>query len=648
MSEPRARVGWESDFPEFSSVAPREIREALREFVTDASPEQVRAWTDAIPPLQAEVQEILVRDELARRYSAILEYELPMEARRPDVILLVGAVVVVVELKGKTHPSQADVDQVAAYARDLRCYHRECADRPVVPVIVPTRARGYQQLMDGVHVAGPDALDAIVSRLSREHPTPLVDRERFLAESAYRPLPTLVEAARELFHSGEMRVIHRARAATEPAVDEISRIVHQAALTRSRHLILVTGLPGAGKTLVGLRTVHARYLDDLIVPRADGKPTTPAAFLSGNGPLVEVLQYELAGAGGGGKAFVRGVKDYVTRYSSRPEAVPPEHVLVFDEAQRAFDAQMMAMKHGARASRSEPEQFVEFADRIPEWGVVVGLIGSGQEIHVGEEGGIGQWRAAVEGSGRSSEWTVHAPPGLASHFAGSRVPLELRPSLNLDVELRYHLAPELHAYVDGLLTDAHPVELVERARRLDASGFHLRISRSFEQAKHYLRERYAEDRDARFGIVASSKDRHLVDFGIPNDFQSTKRVRVGPWYGDPEDGYTGQSCRLLETCVTEFGAQGLELDATLLAWGTDFRRDGGRWSNALARGYLRRAMVRDPFTLRRNAYRVLLTRGRDACVTVVPQSPLLDETYSYLLACGWRSIGDDPSASQRP
>jgi hypothetical protein len=389
-----------------------------------------------------------------------------MEARRPDVVLLVGAVVMVVELKGKTHPSQADVDQAAAYARDLRCYHRECADRPVVPVLVPTRARGYQQSMDGVHVVGPDALDALVSRLAGEHPEPLVDRARLLAESAYRPLPTLVEAARELFESGEVRVIHRARAATDPAVDEISRIVHQAALTRSRHLVLVTGVPGAGKTLVGLRTVHARYLDDLAVPRADGKPTAPAVFLSGNGPLVEVLQYELGGGGGGGKTFVRGVKDYVTRYSSRKDAVPPEHVLIFDEAQRAFDAEMMAAKHGTRASRSEPEQFVEFADRVPEWCVVVGLIGGGR--------------------------------------------------------------------------------------------------------------------------------------------RSTSARRAASGIGG--------------------------------------RRSRGRAGRRSGRGYKRGAPVRDPFTRRRNAYRVLLTRGRDGCVAFVPPLPLLDETFEHLRACG---VEADPVSGRR-
>lgn len=140
--EPRARYGWESDFPEFRETPPREVREQIQKFVSDASPEQVRAWDDSIPKLQGEVGEILLRDQLAQRYSAILEYELPMDARRPDVILLVRGAVVVLELKGKLHPSQADLDQAAAYARDLRCYHRDCAEVPVHAVVVPTRAAG--------------------------------------------------------------------------------------------------------------------------------------------------------------------------------------------------------------------------------------------------------------------------------------------------------------------------------------------------------------------------------------------------------------------------------------------------------------------------------------------------------------------------
>jgi hypothetical protein len=637
MSESRARYGWESDFPDFQTAKPSVIRERLAAFVRDASPEQLRAWADSIPPLQHEVGEVLLTSRVARDYSAILEYELPMESRRPDVILLVGAGILVVELKGEAKANQAALDQVSAYARDLRCYHRECADRPVVPVLVPTRARGYVGLQGGVHIAGPDALDTLVADLSKGAIAPPPSRDAFLSEDAYRPLPTLVEAARELFTSGTLRTIHRARAATDPAVEEITRIIHQAALTRSRHLVLVTGVPGAGKTLVGLRTVHARYLDDLASPRDGAKPTVPAVFLSGNGPLVDVLQYELRAAGGDGKTFVRGVKDYVKRYSRRDSLVPPEHVLVFDEAQRAFDADKMREQHDDKHAKSEPEQFVAFADRIPDWCVIVGLIGTGQEIHVGEEGGIGQWYDAINASSRG-DWTVHAPGSLIGAFRAMKPEPEEKVVLNLDTELRFHAAKDLHGFVAGLLEGQPSDDLRARCATLEVAGFHFRLTRDLDVAKEYLRDRYASDADARFGLLASSKDRDLERFGIPNDFQSTKRVRPGPWYGDAEDATDGRSCRRLDSCMTEFGAQGLELDAALLAWGTDLIRTDGTWSNANARGYKKSAKIKDARQLRINAYRVLLTRARDVVCLFVPPLPELDETAAYFAASGMLSL----------
>jgi len=634
MTDEATRYGWQSDFHDFRETPPQVIRERLSAFVADASPEQHRAWADSIPPLQGEVAKSIVTNTLARDYSAILEYMLPMESRRPDVILLIGGSVMIVELKGKTRPSQADLDQVAAYARDLRNYHRECAGREVYPVLVPTRARGDLGVRDGVCIAGPDAIHALVTSLTKPDLRSAISRDAFLSDSAYCPLPTLVAAARELMQSGTLRTIDRARAATAPALEEISRIVHQAHLTKSRHLILLTGVPGAGKTLVGLQTVHARYLDDLVVTRPDGKPTTPAVFLSGNGPLVEVLQYEMRAAGGDGKTFVRGVKEYVKRYSAKQSLVPPEHVLVFDEAQRAYDIDKMRASHNSIEAKSEPHEFIGFADRIPEWCVVIGLIGSGQEIHVGEEGGIGQWKDAVEASLRVSDWTIHAPESLAAIFDQSFVPFEPRQTLNLDQELRFHQAKDLHGFVAGLLTGDPVDDLARRATILNEEGLHLRLTRDLTVAKEYLRERYATDSQARFGLIASSKDKTLPRFGVLNDFQSTKRVKFGPWYGDDERAYGSQSCRLLETCVTEFGAQGLELDAALLAWGTDLRRVNGTWSNELSAKYLKRSMVKDPLQLRINAYRVLLTRGRDATVIFVPPVAEMDETYVYLKNAG--------------
>jgi hypothetical protein len=208
----------------------------------------------------------------------------------------------------------------------------------------------------------------------------------------------------------------------------------------------------------------------------------------------------------------------------------------------------------------------------------------------------------------------------------------------LDTGLRYHSAQDLHRYVADLL-DAKPVaELNPLAARLESEGFCLRLTRSLDTAKDYLRERYADDRRARFGLVASSKDRDLLAFGVANDFQSTKRVRIGPWYGDDEDNYSGRSCRRLDTCVTEFGAQGLELDASLLAWGSDLVLTQGRWSNANARGYMKAASVRDAFQLRVNAYRVLLTRGRDGCIVFVPPLATLDETFRFLVEAGFQVL----------
>jgi hypothetical protein len=640
--ESEARYGWESDFPRFYGTPLKEIRGKLLEFICDASPEQVRAWDDSIPKLQREVGEVVAEDTEARTYSAILEYELPMESRRPDVILLVRGAVVVLELKGKDYPSQADVDQASAYARDLQCYHRECAGRTVVPVVVPTRARGRVGEDSGVHIVGPDALDELIEQFAASSTHPNIPAKSFLAEDAYRPLPTLVKAARELFHKGDLRSIHRARAATDPAVREVSRIIHEAARTRSRRLILVTGVPGAGKTLVGLRTVHAHFLDDLAVPRADGKPNVPAVFLSGNNPLVQVLQYELRSAGGGGKAFVRHMKDYVKRYASAARRVPPEHVLVFDEAQRAFDADQVQAKHrntpGFEGGKSEPEHFIEFAERVPEWCVVLGLIGVGQEIHVGEEAGLVQWRHAVEGASQSNQWKVHGPPATSGVFAGSSVSYAESNALNLDTEIRYHLASDVHEFVTQLLKGSLPERLAGLAHKLQCSSYHLRITRDLEVAKEYLRERYASDPEARFGLLASSRDRDLERFGVANGYNATKSVRFGPWYSDPEDALGGRSCRLLAECVTEFGAQGLELDAVLLAWGTDLRWTGRVWSSDNARRYQRGSKIKDPHQLRLNAYRVLLTRGRDGTVVFVPDVQQMDATYEYLLASGFRHL----------
>jgi Uncharacterized conserved protein (DUF2075) len=636
---PLGDYGWGSSFREFREATAPYVRQRLIDFLKIVSPEQLHAWDESIPPLQSEVGQVLGREPSAVMYSAILEYQLPMEQRRPDVVFLLGGSVLVLELKGKSRPELADIDQASAYARDLRAYHRDCADRDVLPALVLMRAKGRLGLTAGVEILGPDAIDELTEEIDERVPGSSLSRERFLDPDAYRPLPTIVEAARELMEHGELRRINRAAAATEPALTYLAEVAREAARTKTRHLVLLSGLPGTGKTLVGLQLAHARFLDDLSVPRAGEKPTAPAVYLSGNGPLVEVLQYELRSAGGGGQTFVRDIKNYVRRYSSRAKLVPPEHVLIFDEAQRAHDAEQVAQVQGSNDGLSEPEHFIGFAERVPEWCVVVGLLGSGQEIHIGEEAGVGQWQRAIDASSDQSSWTIHAPPAVANELRGSST-LLVEPRLHLDVELRYHLAQTVHPFVEQLLTDAESVSLTATSSVLEREGYTLRITRDLDAGRNYLRERYSDDPQARFGLIASSRDRELVRFGVPNDWNSTKRLRYGPWFVEGDEDPMGRSCRALRDCVTEFGCQGLELDGALFAWGTDLIRSNGGWTNKYARTYQHSARIRDAFQLRRNAYRVLLTRARDGVVVFVPPLPVLDETYLHLLGAGFRNLDD--------
>lgn len=631
--------GWRSDLPAFYEAPAGTIVERLTAFVRDAGDAQREAWRHHVPAMQRECRELAQADALASRYSAILEYQLPYDLRRPDLIILERAAVVVAELKGwRGGVSQAALDQVLAYARDLRAYHASCADRAVIPVLVSAAGPRPPASLQGVHVCHPADLDEVLAGIAEHHPGEAPRAEDFIAPGAYVPLPTIVQAARELFEKRELPYIKRAQAETRPALEHITAIAHQAARDGTRHLVLLSGVPGSGKTLVGLQLVHARWLDDLALPRQGMKPTSAAVYLSGNGPLVQVLQDALGDAGGGGKTFVRPIKDYVGYYATHPKLSPPEHLLVYDEAQRAHDAEQVAYVHKRKQDTSEPAHLLEFCMRVPHWNVLVALIGTGQSIHVGEEAGIPLWRDALAGVAARASWNVHCAPDQAENFAGGSWRLQPSATLSLDRELRFHLSSDIHRFVNDLLEGAPATELQEAAVRLWDQGHRFLLTRDLDVAKSYLRERYGESPMARFGLLASSKDKILPRYGVDNTYQTTKRLRVGPWYNAPPGDV--QSCCQLETVATEFASQGLELDNAVLAWGSDLRWSNGCWTDELSGGY--RRAVRDRLALRKNVYRVLLTRGRDGTIACVPPASELDGTAARLAAAGFREVTLSP------
>ena len=628
--------GWHGSFQAFLKTPTDSIVSELENFVGNPSAEQMRVWQTTVETLRPQIQQILGERPTTTVSTQFLELQLAMEARRTDAILLLSGHVLVLEFKSASTVGRAAIDQVRAYARDMANYHRLCfPPRPVHAVLVPGPSSKRSE-RDGVIVTPMNGLATVVLERTRNPADPPLSGEEFLAPDAYSPMPSLVQAARELFNQKRIRDVWRAKADTDRAIEAVSEIARHAAATQTRHLVLVTGIPGSGKTLVGLRLAHASFLDDLAVERKQGKPAAPAVFLSGNGPLVQVLQYLLREAGGDGKTFVRGVKDYVSRYAGSRARTPDEHVLIFDEAQRAWDQEQVASKHqaekwGAEKAKSEPEHFVDFAERIPKWGVLVGLIGAGQEIHVGEEAGIQQWRRAIEGSPSARGWTVHAPGDHKALFEGGGFSVKADDRLNLNREVRFHLVPHVEDFVSAVLETQQSQLALEHAKRIQGLGYSLLITRDLDEAKRYARERYAEDPEARFGLVASARDKDLEAHGISKMSNLAKHGELGRFFADGDE--SEGSCRALSKAVTEFDCQGLELDLAILCWGTDLMRRAAKWSNARARQYKRRKPL-DAFQLRLNAYRVLLTRGRDGVIVYVPRSPVLDETYDWLLGCG--------------
>jgi hypothetical protein len=595
--------------------------------------------------------------------SLFLEFNIPRMGRRIDAVLVVGPVVFVIEFKvGEKRFDRAAIDQVWDYALDLKNFHEASHAVSLVPILIATEAPNSPSIelrpdADSVYrpvLVGTKGFRPIVDTALRSIVGAAIIGDQW-SSAPYHPTPTIVEAARALYAQHSVAAIARFDAGAlnlRVTSRRIEELVDEAREKRRKTICFVTGVPGAGKTLVGLNVATLR--------REPDKPTH-AVFLSGNGPLVAVLSEALTRdevirrkkqgekvrkgkVAESVKAFIQNVHHF--RDDALIESGPPiEHVVIFDEAQRAWNlkqtASFMQRKKGrAGFAQSEPEFLISYMDRHTDWAVIICLVGGGQEINIGEAG-IDAWMDAVNAS--FPDWHMFISPRLTdSEYAAGKVldrvckrrNTHLDDSLHLAVSLRSFRAENVSAFVKALLDCERQLAKDAFARLI--SRYPIAVTRDINLAKQWVRT-HARGSE-RFGMVASSKAQRLKPHAIDI------RVGVDPvhWFLSEKDD-TRSSC-FLEDAATEFQVQGLELDWACVTWDADLRFTGQGWSHHDFRGN-RWNNIANPQNRAylRNAYRVLLTRARQGMVLFVPQgapadstraSAYYDPTFNYLADLG--------------
>lgn len=633
--------------------------------VTDQSsfsidPTQRDAWRGQIDLLKKLKLPINKTD----RAKIYFEYTIPRLGRRADVLLIVGHVLFVVEFKvGESYYSAAALDQVWDYALDLKNFHEGSHAACIVPILVATDAPARNvELVGTVHEDGlvrpvrsnPQTLQLAIDESLKFFDGADIDIPTW-ESSRYLPTPTIIEAARALYADHAVEAISRHGAGahnlavTSKAVDQI---IESAKVRRKKAICFVTGVPGAGKTLVGLDVAN-RHMDK--------DDASYSVFLSGNGPLVSVLVEALARdkferakqigtpirkgeARKGVEAFIQNVHHFRDEYLKSATA-PAEHVVLFDEAQRAWTLEQtrtfMERKKGRPGfNHSEPEFLISCLDRHEEWAVVVCLVGGGQEINTGEAG-ISEWLDAV--FNHFQGWEVHVSPHLNESEYRCQASLDNvlalpgaipNPDLHLATSMRSFRAESLSKFVREVL-DLDSSTAKQTLQEL-SQRYPIKLTRDLDVAKRWLKDQARGSE--RYGIVVSSQAERLKPHAID------VRVKTDPvrWFLDGKDDT--RSSYYLEDVATEFQVQGLELDWSCVVWDGDLRFNDSAWSHHEFKGTRWNRV--NKFERKRyleNAYRVLLTRARQGMVLVIPEGDpddptraheFYDPTYNYLKSLG--------------
>ncbi len=537
--------GFRSTVAEFSKADPSTIVGRLHQAIAADGfsrhwTAQTMAWEEEVFILQKLAGELSQALAEAAGWTVLLEYEIARRGRRIDVVLLTSNAIVVLEFKvGMDRADTAARWQAYEYGLDLRDFHEKSNSRPIVPIVVPTEMQsGLPSVNFGLHDFTTSAVHEVIECPTQhlaatitaihhglsDSSLPPIDHEAWCSAS-YRPSLNIIEAAERVFAGHRVREISHATSTNLTAtVDTVIRCVSAAQRHQHRVVCFVTGVPGAGKTLAGLSAVHDPVL------REGDRPA--AVFLSGNGPLVKVVRSALVrdlrrrtGLSEEGarqvSTFIQNVHSFLGHYGFKAKTeIPPEHVVIFDEAQRAWDGHQMAAKK--RGSQSEAELLLEVMARCPDWSVIVALVGFGQEIHHGEAG-LAEWGRAI--SRTSPTWNIVASPEVldsalstddGSRLFAGEVPDHLictrNPELHLTVNIRSDRARMVSEWVARVL-DGNATAAGELFS--STAEFPVALTRDLDVAREWLRANSGgSGTPGSCGLLASSGALRLRPYGL--------------------------------------------------------------------------------------------------------------------------------------
>lgn len=590
--------------------------------------------------------------------NIFLEFYIPRMGKRVDALLVSERIVFVIEFKiGATEHSSSGFDQVEDYALDLKNFHEGSHQVPIVPVLVSTDSkiqfRANTCFADDL-VASPvltnsASLGDVLGSICAASNFPVINVNDWMARG-YRPTPTIVQAAEILYRTHNVTDISRSDADAHNLQEtsaSVSAVINSARKNHTKSICFITGVPGSGKTLAGL---------NLATRRSEQHLDEHAVFLSGNGPLVDVLREALARDKSGReqitkksaerevRSFIQNIHHFRDQYVGNSD-IPIEKVVIFDEAQRAWTRQQAASFMQRKRGQldfdvSEPEFLISVMDRHADWCAVVCLVGGGQEINIGEAG-ISEWINALET--KFPDWQIYVSPrislpeygfqeGAQQFLASPRV--HSYPYLHLAVSMRSFRAEALSEFI-GHLVDNAPVEARAAYNRISAE-YPIHLTRNLDAARAWLR-RKARGTE-RFGLVASSGAHRLRPEGI----HIKADIEPAKWFLN--DRADVRSSYYLEDVATEFAVQGLELDWVGVCWDGDFYYDSERWVTQVFKGTRWQSVNdRSRKLYLKNAYRVIMTRARQGMVLFIPRGSLsdgtrppefYDGTYDYLRSCG--------------